>query len=105
MKNIFLFQDFISDLKNVISEFEAAFASFESFLTDPSLQKYVENPSTGVLLNFEIEEKSNNKNKFKTWPNVELIFGRDSQYQTVISDIMANIKNGMNQAQEYSQVK
>ena len=84
---------------------ENFFTSFESFLTDPALQKYVENPSTGISYNFEIDERFSTDAKYKKWPSVDIIFGgADSNYKGAINSILSQIENGMDQVMLYTQV-
>ena len=84
---------------------ENFFTSFESFLTDPALQKYVENPSTGISYKFEIDERFSTDAKYKKWPSVDIIFGgADSNYKGALNSILSQIENGMDQVKLYTQV-
>ena len=84
---------------------EHFFTSFESFLTDPALQKYVENPSTGITYNFELGERFSTDTRYKNWPSVDIIFGgADSNYKGTLNSILSQVENGMGQVKLYTQV-
>ena len=77
---------------------------FKSFLIHPLVQKFIEEPNSGYVLNFNQEEKLANEDTRKTWPDTELIFGEDLLYQGCITDIMSNVKEGMSMVEGYVKV-
>lgn len=84
---------------------ENFFTSFESFLTNPALQKYIENPSTGISYNFELNERFSTDTRYKNWPSVDIIFGgAGSNYKGTLNNILSQVENGMDQVKLYTQV-
>lgn len=97
-------QDFETALLNIIYGFEKTASSFKSLVHDPELSIYVIPPASDVVyaLSRDVEEKE--KAKKIPWPDPELLFGQDPDYQNDVGQIFHQIKDEVENVLSYSRV-
>ena len=98
------FQDFESQLLDVIYQFEQSITSFTSLLKEPGLQQFIDERETILILECDKEAMELSRSHEKPWPSVELLFGSDDEYQRYIADIVQHISVEIRNVEEYADV-
>lgn len=97
-------QEFETALYNIIYGFEQTAASFKSLVHDPELSIYVNPPASDTVyaLSHDLEEEE--KAKKIPWPDSEVLFGQDPDYQNDVGQIFHQIKDEVDNVFNYSKV-
>ena len=97
-------QDFETALYNIIYGFEQTAASFKSLTQDPELSIYVNPPASDVVYALSRDLEEEEKAKRNPWPDSELLFGQDPDYQKDVGQIFHQIKDEVDNVFNYSKV-
>lgn len=98
-------QDFETALYNIIYGFEQTAASFKSLVRDPELSVYVNPPASDVVYALSRDVDEEEKAKKIPWPDSELLFGLDPDYQNDVGQIFHQIKDEVDNVLNYSKVQ
>ena len=94
-----------SKLLDVIYQYEQAITTFISLLKEPTLQQYIDESDTFLVLECDKEAIEFNKAHEKPWPSIELLFSNDDDYQRCIADIVQYVSVEIGNVEEYSEVR
>lgn len=97
-------QDFETALFNIIYGFEQTASSFKSLVHDPELSIYVTPPASDVVYALSRDLEEEEKAKKIPWPDAELLFGQDPDYQNDVGQIFHQIKDEVENVLSYSRV-
>ncbi len=97
-------QEFETALYNIIYGFEQTAASFKSLVRDPELSVYVNPPASDVVYALSRDVDEEEKAKKIPWPDSELLFGQDPDYQNDVGQIFHQIKDEVDNVLNYSKV-
>ena len=97
-------QDFETALLSIIYGFEQTAASFKSLVHDPQLSIYVTPPASDVVYALSRDVEEEEKTKKILWPDSELLFGQDPDYQNDVGQIFHQIKEEVDNVLNYSKV-
>lgn len=97
-------QDFETALYNIIYGFEQTAASFKSLVHDKELSIYVNPPASDVVYALSRDVDEEEKAKRIPWPDSELLFGQDPDYQNDVGQIFHQIKDEVDNVLNYSKV-
>ncbi|KAJ7369813.1 hypothetical protein OS493_036330 [Desmophyllum pertusum] len=95
-------QDFETALLNIIYTFEQTATSFKSLVHDPELSVYVNPPASDVVYALSRDVDEEEKAKQIPWPDSELLFGQDPDYQNDVGQIFHQIKDEVDNVLNYS---
>ena len=88
----------------MIHGFELTVSSFQSLLKEPLLVEFITEPTAGYELSFDKEVMAISKEQEKPWPDTELLFSEDADYQRCIADIVQYLASEVRNVDAYSRV-
>ena len=97
-------QDIETKLLEVVYLYEQAITVFSSLLKEPLLSEFIEDEDSSSKSENENENLISNKAREKLWPNIELLFANDIEYQRIIADLVQYISIEISKVQKYSEV-
>ena len=89
-----LFKDFISILGLV--------GQVGALQRDPYLSVFWSSPRYDLKLSMPMED--DNENKKRPWPDLELLFGEDPEYKTMVHDVLRLVVENLDAIVAYSKV-
>ena len=99
-----LLQEFESGLLDIVYGFEQLAASFKPLVRDPKLSVYVNPPASDVVYALSHDVEEDERAKKIPWPDTELLFGEDPDYQHDVSQVIAYIKEEVENVQGFAKV-
>ena len=90
---------------NIIYGFEQTVSSFKSLVHDPELSSYVNPPASDIVYALSRDLEEEEKAKKVMWPDTELLFGLDPDYQSDVAQIFNQIKQEVESVLHYAKVR
>lgn len=103
--------DFKIFFKELVSHYEQTAGKIQTLLHEPQFRLFYQTPiyelttiekETREKMNINDIEMPGDAINLRPWPEVEFLFGEDENYQYIVSDLMKNITESLNEANEYS---
>lgn len=88
----------------MISKFQEVVSSFKSLLADERIASLVTPPSTDLVHSLRQTELDDDTDDFEGWPDTELIFGKDPDYQQTVESLIALINKDIHGVRVFSEV-
>ena len=101
---VLLVKEIETALLNIIYGFEQTAASFKSLVHDPELSRYVNPPASDVVYALSRDVEEEEKAKKVVWPDAEILFGLDPEYQNDVGQIFHQIKEEVDNVFNFSKV-
>ncbi|XP_032239531.2 dynein axonemal heavy chain 6 isoform X3 [Nematostella vectensis] len=95
-------EEFENGLLNVIYGFELAAASFKSLVRDKELAVYTTPPGSDVVFALSRDVEEEEKAQKVPWPDTELLFGEDADYQSDVSHTIQLVKDEADSVLNYA---
>ena len=89
----------------MVSKFQDVVSSFKSLLTDERIKSFVTPPTTDLVHSLRQTEVEDNYDVLESWPDVELIFGKDPDYQEIVKSLIALVKKEIHRVRSFSEVQ
>ena len=89
----------------MISKFEEVVSKFKSLLTEERVKNLVTPPQTDLVHSLRQSELDDDFILLENWPDVELIFGKDPDYQDTVKQLIALVKKEIHYVRRFSEVK
>ena len=100
-----VFQELEAALSNIINGFEQTAASFKSLVREPELRVYVDPPARDIVYALAYDEEEEKKARtLIPWPDADILFGQDPDYQNDVGQIFHLVKHGVENVLNYSKV-
>lgn len=85
--------------------FHQVAASFKSLFLDDRVKSLVTPPSSDLVHSIRQTDLSENVSMPESWPDIQLIFGQDPDYQKTVSKLMVLIKKNVQRVEVFSEVE
>lgn len=76
----------------------------ESMLREPKLQVFCSPPEYDLKLSTDLERNPDEGEAPQPWPDTELVFGSDEEYQEIVSDVLALVNHILTDVENYKVV-
>ncbi|XP_066570029.1 dynein axonemal heavy chain 6 [Amia ocellicauda] len=96
-------EDFSLQIQQVLNGFEQTIDRLPAFSQAPQLSVFVSPPLCDWKISVDKERDLERQQTLRQWPELELLLGMDSSYQSNIADILWRIDNGMKATEVYCQ--
>ena len=89
----------------MILKFQDVVSSFGSLLTDERIKSLVTPPPIDLVHSLRQTEVEDDFDVLESWPDVELIFGKDPDYQDTVRSLIALVRKELNRVRSFCEVK
>ena len=73
-------------------------------LREPKLEVFYSPPKQELKLMYDDEKREEEEEELPPWPDTEMLFGDDPEYQSLIGELMEYIGNTLDMVAEFGQV-
>ncbi|XP_070577565.1 LOW QUALITY PROTEIN: dynein axonemal heavy chain 6-like [Ptychodera flava] len=94
--------DFLSRIQGIIAGFEHTVGQVGGLQREPQLSMFWATPSYELKLSVDEEEELERLANRRPWPDVELVFGDDPEYQTMVSQVREKLMENIKDVTEYA---
>ncbi|XP_077989551.1 dynein axonemal heavy chain 6-like [Glandiceps talaboti] len=94
--------DFMSRIQGIIGGFEHTVGEVEALQREPQLSVFWATPSYELKLAVDEEERLEKLASRRPWPDVELLFGEDPEYQSMVTQVVNKLKQNMTDITQYA---
>ncbi|XP_019625905.1 PREDICTED: LOW QUALITY PROTEIN: dynein heavy chain 6, axonemal-like [Branchiostoma belcheri] len=96
-------EEFRDSLRGVISTFENTVGQVKALLRDPRLSVFYSPPTYDLKLSVDEEKEEEERELQRPWPDIELLFGEDPDYQDMITTNMDHLENALGEVLSYAE--
>ncbi|XP_071789676.1 dynein axonemal heavy chain 6-like isoform X2 [Asterias amurensis] len=93
-------REFMSKIRGVIAGLEHTVGQVGALQRDPYLSVFWSSPRYDLKLSMPMED--DNENKKRPWPDLELLFGEDPEYKTMVHDVLRLVVENLDAIVAYS---
>ncbi|XP_022090728.1 dynein heavy chain 6, axonemal-like isoform X2 [Acanthaster planci] len=90
---------FMSKIRGIIAGLEHTVGQFGALQRDPYLSVFWCPPRYDLKLSMPVQEEDDTK---RPWPDLELLFGEDPEYRTMVQDVLRLVGENVGNVMEYS---
>ncbi len=91
-------------MHGVISKFQDVVSLFKSLLTEERIKSFVTPPTTDLVHSLRQSGLEDEFVVLEEWPDVELIFGQDPDYQEIVKCLIALVRKEIQRVRAFSEV-
>ena len=88
----------------MISKFQNVVSLFKSLLIEEPIRLLVTPPTTDLVYSLRESELDDDSALLESWPDVDLIFGEDPDYQALVKSLVALVRKEIQRVRTFSEV-
>ncbi|XP_033124826.1 dynein heavy chain 6, axonemal-like [Anneissia japonica] len=94
---------FVSKVQGIIAGFEHTVGQVQALQREPHLAVFWLPPCYDLKLSVDREEEEAQREQSRPWPDLELLFGEDPEYQTIVANTIDLVSENLDVVQEYAE--